>query len=486
MSAPEIEAPAAAAATPARPRRQTALLGVSFTAVVLIWGSTWIAIKLAITDMPPLTASGLRFIVAGPAFIAACLVLRKPLRYPSGMGWFFAFMVGCYFTVPFFLFNYGELYVSSGLASICVSSVSILMIVFSVPILRTRITTTQAAAVLVAFAALGTLIVHSQGVAVTHVIGVAALLGAAVIHALAYIMIKKHGGRMPALTLNTLPMAVGGVLLTGLGLLVERPGAEAFTARSVGATIYLGVVASAIGFAVYFWLLQRMDTVIVSFAFVLFPIIAQFLAVVIEGASFGWVDLVLTLVILGAFGVTQYNQRKVLPPPAAATAALDDDGRPTDAALAEVYRHVLTRYPSEACGFIRASGVKDCVNVIEDRPGVYDRESRTGYAFGVDDLRELEDSFDGDDPVRVIYHSHPDAGAYFSDEDHRFAVFEGTPVYPVRHLVVDTSRDEVLGARLFDFDPARGRYTAIATFGAPREKTVPPHAKTVPPHAEQE
>ena len=477
MSAPEIEAPSPTGTTAhAHRSRRTALLAISFVAVVLIWGSTWIAIKFAVADMPPLTASGLRFIVAGPAFIAACLALRKPLRYPPGMGWFFAFMVGCYFTVPFFLFNYGELYVSSGLASICVSSVSILMIVFSVPILRTRITTTQAAAVLVAFAALGTLIVHSQGVAVTNVLGIAALLGAAVIHALAYIMIKKHGGRMPTLTLNTLPMAVGGVLLTGLGLLVERPGAEAFTARSVGATIYLGVVASAIGFAVYFWLLQNMDTVLVSFAFVLFPIIAQFLAVVIEGAPFGWVDLALTLVILTAFGVTQWNQRRAVAPTTAVSTALTPDGKPTDAALAEVYRHVLARYPAEACGFIRAGGVKDCANVIEEMPGVHDRESRTGYAFGVDDLRELEDSFDGDDPVRVVYHSHPDAGAYFSDTDHRFAVFEGTPVYPVRHLVVDTSRDEVLGARLFDFDAGTGRYTAVETFGAPRDKTVPPHA----------
>jgi hypothetical protein len=33
----------------------------------------------------------------------------------------------------------------------------------------------------------------------------------------------------------------------------------------------------------------------------------------------------------------------------------------------------------------------------------------------------------------------------------------------------------VLGARLFDFDAGLGRYTAIATFGAPREKTIPPH-----------
>ena len=479
-SAPEItSAEVPAASTQSHRDKPTALVAIGFTVVCLIWGSTWIAIKFAVADMPPLTASGLRFIVAAPVFLIACGVLRSPLRYPRGMGWFFIFMVGCYFTVPFFLFNFGELYVSSGLASICVSSVSILMIVFSIPILHTRITNTQLAAVLIAFIALGALIVYSRGVAVTSIWGVVALLGAAVIHALAYIMIKRHGTAMHTLTLNTLPMAVGGVLLTGLGLLVERPGADAFTTRAIGATLYLGVVASVIGFAVYFWLIQRMTTVTVSFAFVLFPIIAQFLAVVMEGTKFGWVDAGLTLVILGAFGITQWDQRKVVAPSVSA------DDQPTVAALKEVYRHAIAAYPAEACGFIRGGRVVDCANVIEqlaqEQPEVFVRERRTGYAFGVADLRELEKSFDTADPVRIIYHSHPDAGAYFSDEDHRFAVFEGIPVYPVRHLVVDTARDGVLGSRLYEFDVTQGRYTAIATYGKPRDRIIPPHASSGQP-----
>src|SRR5439155_10997027 len=117
----------------------------------------------------------------------------------------------CYFAVPFFLYNFGEQYISSGLAAICFSSVAVLMVVFSVPILRTRITPTQLGSVLIAFAALGLLIVHAQGVGVANLVGVVAVLSAAIMHALSYVMIKKHGCGIHALTLNTMPMVAAGV-----------------------------------------------------------------------------------------------------------------------------------------------------------------------------------------------------------------------------------------------------------------------------------
>ncbi|WP_018684886.1 EamA family transporter [Actinokineospora enzanensis] len=491
MSASDIETtidatpdPSARATVPPTGRpgvsRKTLWLVASFAMVCLIWGSTWIAIKIAVTDLPPMTASGLRFVVAAPVFIIACRSMRKPLAYPRGLGWFFVFIFACYFAIPFFLYNYGEQYISSGLTAICFSSVAVMMVVFSVPILRTRITPTQFLAVLVAFTALGLLIVHSQGVGVGSGWGVAAVLSAAVMHALSYIMIKKYGGGMHSLTLNTMPMAVAGVLLTGLGLLVERPGAEAFTAASVGATLYLGVVASVIGFAVYFWLVQRIDTVTVSFVFVLFPIVAQILGVFLEDTAFDLLDTLLTVVILGSFAITQWGQRRTrrLTAEASAPAALDADGLPTEAALAAIYEHARRAYPAEACGFVRAGDVRECVNTIDElshsRPEDFTRTSRTGYAFGVADLRELADSFDGDDPVRVVYHSHPDVGAYFSDEDHRNAVFEGAAVYPVRHLVVDATADGARGARLFDFSETEGRYVESAVFGEPRDRVPRP------------
>jgi len=463
--------------------RATVLLITCFILVCLIWGTTWIAIKLAVTDMPPLTASGLRFVIAAPVFIAACRYLKTPTVYPHKLAWFFMFMCAGYFGVPFFLYNFGEQYISSGLTAICFSSVSVLMVVFSVPILKSRISVTQFVSVIIAFGALGMLIMHSQGIVVTSVWGVIAVLAAAIMHAFAYIMIKKHAGGMHSLTINTLPMALAGVLLTGLGVIIERPGAEAFTVRSVSATLYLGIVASVIGFAVYFWLVQRMDTVTASFVFVLFPIVAQFFSVTVEGTAFSVVELLLTLIILGAFAVTQWGQRRsgqseqtplASPVPVGyATAAVVDE-EPTPHALAEIYQHAEDTYPAECCGFARDSHVTRCVNVIDQlaksMPADFTRSASTGYAFGAADLRDLAESFDEDDPVRLIYHSHPDVGSYFSEEDHRHAVAEGAPVYPVRHLVVDATTDGVQGSRLFEFCADSGRYVECAVYGQPENR----------------
>ncbi|MEU4742601.1 Mov34/MPN/PAD-1 family protein [Actinosynnema sp. NPDC023658] len=147
----------------------------------------------------------------------------------------------------------------------------------------------------------------------------------------------------------------------------------------------------------------------------------------------------------------------------------------TEPVLERIYRHAVEAHPAEACGFVRAAGVKHCDNVIDqltrERPDHFTRKATTGYAFGVADLRELAESFDTDDPVRIIYHSHPDVGAYFSDEDHRHAVFEGMPVYPVRHLVVDATATGVRGARLFDFSAEAGRYVEVAVLGQPNDRT---------------
>lgn len=147
----------------------------------------------------------------------------------------------------------------------------------------------------------------------------------------------------------------------------------------------------------------------------------------------------------------------------------------TGEVLAEIYDHSVQAHPAEACGFVRASGVKRCVNAADrlssERPEHFTRTATTGYAFGVADLRELSDSFDTDDPVRIIYHSHPDVGAYFSDEDARHAVFEGMPVYPVRHLVVDATANGARGARLFDFSVEEGRYVEVAVYGEPNDRT---------------
>ena len=120
-----------------------------------------------------------------------------------------------------------------------------------------------------------------------------------------------------------------------------------------------------------------------------------------------------------------------------------------------VFEHAAEDYPRECCGMILASGeLRRCVNAI-DRFHASDRESfpRTsanGYAFDFDDLRFLVDSLTSANPVRIIYHSHPDHDAAFSAADREAAMPDGIPLYPeLAHLVVAVDCEGVREAKLY-------------------------------------
>ncbi|WP_019869701.1 Mov34/MPN/PAD-1 family protein [Salinispora oceanensis] len=146
-------------------------------------------------------------------------------------------------------------------------------------------------------------------------------------------------------------------------------------------------------------------------------------------------------------------------------------GIPTREHLARIFAAAVRAFPAEACGFVRRSGVRECENAVERRHAdgsrTFDRTVTTGYAFTAADLLELARSLDTDDPVLVIYHSHPNVGAYFSAEDQRYAVTDGSPTYPVDHLVVDVTPSGVRGARKFGFCARTRRYVPIQTYGNP-------------------
>ena len=138
------------------------------------------------------------------------------------------------------------------------------------------------------------------------------------------------------------------------------------------------------------------------------------------------------------------------------------------AALDDIYAHAREGYPEEVCGFVMAGGeVRRCENQQNKMhaldPETYPRTAKTAYFLGFKDLKFLDQSLKSERPVRVIYHSHVDVGAYFSDEDVRAAAPDGEPLFPVEYLVVDVRADGVREARLFRFEG--GRFLEVARHG---------------------
>ncbi|MFO2465257.1 molybdopterin-synthase adenylyltransferase MoeB [Pseudomonas sp. 15FMM2] len=135
-------------------------------------------------------------------------------------------------------------------------------------------------------------------------------------------------------------------------------------------------------------------------------------------------------------------------------------------ALKEIYAHASRSYPEECCGFVFADGSVYLGSNIQNElhrknPQMYPRRAANGYTFSVADTLMMNKAFRSDNPVTVIYHSHPDVGAYFSDEDQDKALYMGEPIYPVSYLVVDVRQGKALGSKLFAWD---GTHFALKPF----------------------
>jgi [CysO sulfur-carrier protein]-S-L-cysteine hydrolase len=137
-------------------------------------------------------------------------------------------------------------------------------------------------------------------------------------------------------------------------------------------------------------------------------------------------------------------------------------------ALHEIFAHAREGYPEEVCGFVLQGGeVRRCENQQDKMhaldPVTYPRTAATAYYLGPADLRFMADRARSSQPVQIIYHSHVEVGAYFSDEDERLAAWDGELVYPADYLVVDVKTDGVHGAKLFRFEG--GRFLEVAQYG---------------------
>ncbi|MBX7082775.1 MAG: Mov34/MPN/PAD-1 family protein [Nannocystaceae bacterium] len=135
--------------------------------------------------------------------------------------------------------------------------------------------------------------------------------------------------------------------------------------------------------------------------------------------------------------------------------------------LLAIYQQSRAEFPKECCGYILGAGADaelvPCINRQDQLhaldPEAHPRTAENGYNIGGKQLLQLVRSFESDKPARIIYHSHPRVGAYFSEEDTRAAVAAG---YPCDYLVVDVQEHGVIEAKLFRRDGER--YVEVERF----------------------
>ena len=135
--------------------------------------------------------------------------------------------------------------------------------------------------------------------------------------------------------------------------------------------------------------------------------------------------------------------------------------------LDQIHLHAVEEYPYECCGIVvgnpddnRDNVVYRCENIQnklhEKDPENFTRDARTAYNISALELQKLLSEASSKGRVfKVLYHSHPEHDAYFSEEDTRMALFDGeTPIYPgTQYLVVSVYGEKVRDQALFGWKP---------------------------------
>jgi proteasome lid subunit RPN8/RPN11 len=142
----------------------------------------------------------------------------------------------------------------------------------------------------------------------------------------------------------------------------------------------------------------------------------------------------------------------------------------TEDELRAVAAQAVAEYPSESCGVILTRGrerrLVPCKNVQDDLhrrdPVRHPRDARTAYYIDPADLLRIGRLEGEGFAVAVIYHSHIDAGAYFSETDRRQALVAGEPAYPdATYVVTSIVAGRVDGVAAFRWHAAQRDFLPV-------------------------
>lgn len=284
---------------------------VAWLGLCLIWGSTWLAIKVGLRDLPPITFAGIRFMIAAALLFG--IIAAKRLALPrTAADWRLLAWTGFLnITANYALVFWGEQYLASGLAALLNATIPL----FGLPLAHRyvageQLTPTKVAGVLLGIAGVAIVCSAELGGNGAHAFwGSVAIIVASLAGAQGSVLVKAKGGHIEPAMLAGVQMATGCVPLLAGGMLLEgNPAGYHWTASAVVSLVYLAVVGSVVAFLAYYWLIRHTEVSRVLLIPLVTPLVAVLLGVMLLGERLQWGTLVGGAAILTGVGLVVFGK----------------------------------------------------------------------------------------------------------------------------------------------------------------------------------
>ncbi|MCP4706339.1 MAG: EamA family transporter [candidate division Zixibacteria bacterium] len=251
------------------------MIKLTYIILCLIWGSTWLAIKIGLDDAPPLWSAGIRFLIAG--LILILINWFRKISYPKSSKEIFRIALPglIIYAFPYMMVYHAEQYISSALTAVLFASFPFFIAGFSFFMLKTEKPNIYSwLGLVVGF--IGIIVVFYDSLIISEFVflGAVLIVLASAVSAMGTMVIRVYYNDKDATMMLCHQILAGALVTIMAALLFEPISAFKITFRSIGALLYLAIFGSVVAFTGYYWLLKKMKVISLALIAFITPVIA--------------------------------------------------------------------------------------------------------------------------------------------------------------------------------------------------------------------
>ncbi len=278
-----------------------------YTATVIIWGTTWLGIKLQLGTVDPMVSVLYRFIGASVILMAYCRLANLNMRFQFGDHIFMALQGLMLFSVNYWIIYLASVHLTSGLVAVIFSSIVFLNMVNGALLIGSPIRPSVVLGGVIGLVGIAIVFwpeISAFNLSDKTALGVLLAATSTLMASLGNIISARHQKyELPVIQTNAYGMAYGAVIMGIVVIVSGKPFNFETTVVYVGSLFYLAVFGTVIAFGCYLKLIGRIGADRAAYATMLFPIVALAISTFYEDYQWSTHNIIGMLLVLAGNGI---------------------------------------------------------------------------------------------------------------------------------------------------------------------------------------